>query len=126
MSPTASGRRSASCFGSPAEAEVHLKLGLWLESRPVAWEEPRVPDVGGSGQLRHPPLEGHSEAAVRRHPVPEGLEVAAKRLRAEAARRERVDVVGVPVQTLAAREQLDAAEVEVEAPRERGPVRIRM
>ena len=45
----------------------------------VPWEERHLSHVGGAGQPRYPPLEPDGETAVRRHAVPERLEVAVKR-----------------------------------------------
>ena len=58
---------------------------------------------------------------MRRHPVLERLEVAVVRLEALAARGQRRDVILVPVQSLPAGDQLEAAEDEIEAVRELWP-----
>src|SRR5438046_3337615 len=55
--------------------------------------------------------------AVRRHPVPEGVEVAGERRLVEAPRRERRAVVLIAVEPLPAGDDLQASVEEIEAAR---------
>ncbi len=66
------------------------------------------------------------EAAVRRHPVPEGVEIALVRPQLLATRGQRPDVVVVPVQPLPAGDELEAAEDQVEGVRPLRLVRLRV
>src|SRR5712691_9923941 len=76
-----------------------LTLPSWQQAVAVTWEERRLADVREPERLRHEPAEPEREAAVRRHPVPEGVEVAGERRLVEAARRERRAGVLVGVET---------------------------
>src|SRR5438034_9763828 len=94
-----------------------LTLSSWQQSVAVTWEERCLADVRETERLRHEPAEPEREAAVRRHPVPEGVEIAGERRLVEAARRERRAVVLIAMEPLAARDDLQAAVEEVEAAR---------
>ena len=104
--------------GTPAQ--VWSRLVLWcrrLRTEPiqVAREQRDLADVGGAGEAGDPAFESDGEAAVRRHAVAERLEVAGERREVVAV--ERGDVVVVAVQPLAAGDELEASEQQVEAVR---------
>ena len=92
----------------------------------VAREQRDLPDVRSSGQLRGPALQPDREPAVRRHAVLEHLEVPGERRRVEAARGQGRQVVLVPMQPLAAGDDLRAAEQQVETIGVAGPSRVRV
>ena len=97
---------------------------LWCQPSEVAREQRRLADVRRLDQPRHPALQPDREAAVRRHAVLERLQVALERRRAHAALAQRRQVVGVAVQPLPARDQLQPAEQQVEAARVPRPRRV--
>src|SRR5579884_241986 len=87
------------------------------ETAPVAREERRLAEVADAERLRDETRQADREAAVRRHPVAERVEEAAKRRRVEAALAQSGEVIVVPVQALATADDLDAAVQQVEARR---------
>src|SRR5712692_10724051 len=103
-----------------------LILPSWQQAAAVTWEKRRLADVRETERLSHEPAQPEREAAVRRHPVPEGVEVPRERRLVQAALRERRAVVLVPVQALPAGHDLHAAIQQVEAAGPLRPLRIRM
>src|SRR5260221_5916504 len=83
-------------------------------------------DVLRAREPGDPALEAEREAAVRGHPVPERLQVALVRPGWQAPRRQGRQVVLVAVEALAAGDDLEAAEEQVEAVRVFGPPRLGM
>src|SRR4051812_29555770 len=72
----------------------------------VAREQGRLADVRGVHESRHPALQPQRAAAVRRHPVAEGVQVAPERLLGEPALGQGRLVLRVAVEPLAAGHQL--------------------
>src|SRR6266542_2094842 len=81
----------------------------WQQAAAVPREERRLADVAQPERLRHEPLEAEREAAVRRHPPAESVQVAGKRHLVQASCGERRRVVRVPVETLPAGDDLEPA-----------------
>src|SRR5580765_3985546 len=103
---------------SPPSGMIRMLTGSsWHQPVPVTREERGLADVRDADRLRHEALEAEGEAAVRRHPVAERVEVGRERHGIEPPGGERRDVVVVAVQALAACHDLEAAVEEGEAPR---------
>ena len=101
------------------EGGVHpltpLTLSPYGASRPrVAGEQGRQAQVGRAGELHEEALEADGEAAVGGHAVAEGFEVGGEGFGAQVAGGEGGDVVGIAVEALAAGDELEAAEEQVE------------
>ena len=92
----------------------------------VAGEEGDAADIAGAGEAGRPAFQAHGEAAVRRHPGREDGQVGLVRARVLTALGQRGQVVGVPVQTLAAGDDLQPAEEQVEAVGVARPARFRV
>src|SRR5205085_10574619 len=86
----------------------------------------RLADVLRADEARDPALQPDREAAVRRHPVLERLQVAVERRGILPGCGERSEVLLVAMQPLSACRQLEPAEDQVEAVRELRTTRIRM
>src|SRR4051812_15752473 len=99
-----------------------LTSASWHQPVPVTREERRLADVRRPDRLRDESLQAESEAAVRRHPVTERIEVRGEGLVAHPARCERRDVVLVAMQALPPGHDLQAAVQEVEAARPLRPL----
>src|SRR4051794_10781627 len=100
----------------PPSGMIRMLTGpSWHQPVPVTREERRLADVRRTDRLRDEPLEAEGEAAVRRHPVAERVEVRGEGLGGHPARRERRDVVVVAMQALSAGDDLQAAVQDVEA-----------
>ena len=76
--------------------------------------------------MHQQPLHADGEPAVGRHPVAESLQVGLEWLHRIASPRQRVQVVPVQVQSLAAGDQLHAAEEQVEGVAVAGPACVGM
>src|SRR5207244_7509284 len=90
----------------------------------VPGEQGHLPNIGRAGEAGRPALESDGEPPVRRHAVAEGLEVPGVGTQVGAF--ERGEVVAVTMQTLAAGNELEAAEQQVEAVRRARPLRVRV
>src|ERR1051326_8935734 len=102
----------------PPSGMIRMLTGpSWQQPIAITREERRLADVRSADRLRHEALEAEREAAVRRHPVAERVEIAGERLGVQAARRERSKVVLVAEQALAAGHDLEPAIEQVEAAR---------
>src|SRR5262249_55877988 len=96
----------------------------WAEPVQVTREQCHLPYVRRAGQQCRPPLEPDCEPAVRRHAVPEYLQVTRERPGVQAAIRKSGEVVLMPVQSLAARHDLGPAEEQIKTVGVTRPLRV--
>lgn len=88
-----------------------------LAARAIAGKQRRGADVRRLQQPRQQPLEPDREATVRRHAPAKRFELAGERIDGEPCPSHRRDELVVPMQSLAARDELGAAEQHVERAR---------
>src|SRR3954451_1788078 len=94
----------------PPSGMIRMLIGAsWHQAVPVTREERRLADVRRADRLRDEALEPEGEAAVRRHPVTERVEVRGEGFCVHPARGECRDVVLVAMQALSAGDDLEPA-----------------